>query len=78
MIAFKSLEEIGFTRNDIVIDEDLKYQDCDISAGESYISVCNNLSSDGHVINQTIIINDRELKGSEPTIELLSQLIKIL
>ena len=78
MIAFSSLEKIGFTRNKPVVDEDLKYQSCDISKGESYLSVTNEYDKRGHVENQIIEFNDRKLIGKEPTIEFLKSLIEIM
>jgi hypothetical protein len=78
MIAFSSLEKIGFTRNKMVVDEDLKYQSCDITKNESYISVVNEYDSKGHIGLQIIEMNDRTLKGKEPTIETLKLLIEIL
>ncbi len=78
MIAFSSLEKIGFTKDNPVEYENLKYQCCDIKKNESYISVINEYDSDGHVAKQIIELNDRTLKGKEPTIETLKSLIQIL
>ncbi len=78
MLAFSSLEKIGFTRNKMVVDEDLKYQSCDITRNESYISVINEYDSSGHVKEQIIEMNDRTLLGKEPTIDTLKLLIEII
>lgn len=78
MIAFASLEKIGFKRDAIVNDQGLIYQCCDIVVNDSYLSVTNEFDSLGHVSKQTITLNDRELAGKEPTIETLKLIIQIL
>ena len=62
----------------MVVDEELKYQSCDITRNECYISVINEYDAAGHVEKQIIEMNDRTLLGKEPTIETLKALIEII
>jgi hypothetical protein len=78
MLAFASLEKIGFKRDEIQVYENFKFQCCNITKNESYLSVINEYDSNGHVEKQIIELNDRTLKGNEPTIDTLKSLLEIL